>query len=97
MPTTLSFRAVSFQEPRTLRIEVNDRVVDTVRVSSDKAKIYEISQIVLPPGKNKIELTPTPPAVVIDSIVHNYDMREVSVAFDWIDLRQGQRVLENGE
>jgi hypothetical protein len=88
MRTTLSFKAISFQEPRMLNVEINGRIVERIRVPSSRAKVYKINNIVLLPGKSKIELKADPDAVAIDSVLHNYDMRKVSVAFDWLELTQ---------
>ncbi len=87
---SLRFRAKSFIKPRRLQVKINGRVAGSPKITSGDAEVYEIRDILIKPGKNKITLHASPDAQLIDSVYQNLDTRKVSIAFDWMKLEPAE-------
>jgi hypothetical protein len=77
-PFSLAFRVSSFHRPRTLTVSVDGRVVRHVRVSPDTVDEVTLP-LVLGPGAHDVHLSASPGEERIDDVLHNSDLRPVSL------------------
>jgi hypothetical protein len=74
----LSFDATSFQQARTLRIAMDGRELARLEVPAGRAINVKVS-LRLHRGAQAIQLTTDPAPVVADQVMHNGDLRALSV------------------
>ncbi len=89
---TLQFKAKSFAKTRMLKVIANGEVVGNLKIPWSSSRVFEVKNIELEPGKSQLILHSSPDAQVIDSIYHNYDMRKVSITFDWLKVVPSEQV-----
>lgn len=86
----LRFMAISFAQDRTLEIFLNDILLRKIMISSVPsskfAKQITIEKISLSPGNSTIKFCASEGPQRIDDILHNGDMRKVSIAFSSIQV-----------
>jgi len=88
----LQFRAVSFVRPRRLKVISNGQVLSDLKISATPSRVIEIEGIELRPGTSKILLHSSPGAQEIDAVLHNLDTRQVSIAFNGLELAPSEEV-----
>jgi hypothetical protein len=77
-PFWFSFRVSSFTRPRALTVSVDGRPVRRIRVPADVTNDVTLP-LVLGPGTHDVHLAAAPGAEIINDVLHNGDLRRVSV------------------
>jgi hypothetical protein len=77
-PFWFSFRVSSFTRPRALTVSVDGRPVRRIRVPPDVTREVTLP-LVLGPGTHDVHLAASPGAEIINDVLHNGDLRNVSV------------------
>jgi hypothetical protein len=87
---SISFQAISFAKARSLEIVQAGEIVGHFSVPI-MTKEFEISSLTLEPGRNVLNLTATPKAQSIDSILRNGDQRAVAIMYSSFKVIEKQQ------
>jgi hypothetical protein len=82
----LNFTSWSFDRERTLQVLQNGKWLAELSVPVESPKSFSFPDVTLKPGRNIFTFSTYPGAEVIDSVLHNGDWREVSVALSDVTL-----------
>jgi hypothetical protein len=82
----VNFTSWSFARERTLQIFQNGESLAELIVPVEPAKLFSLPDVTLKAGRNTFTFNTYPGAEVIDSVLHNGDWREVSIALSDVTL-----------
>ncbi len=84
-PSILSLELTlhAFPRPRTVEVLLRGQPQARLEIST-RIDAYRVGPFELPPGRHELLLRPLEPAVVADKVLHNGDLRPLSIAvWDW--------------
>jgi hypothetical protein len=82
----VNFTSWSFARERTLQVFQNGELLTELIIPVESPKSFSFPDVTLEPGRNTFLFSTYPGAEVIDSVLHNGDWREVSVALSDVTL-----------